>query len=134
LIFTQASKRGADRIGEILDIYNRGSGQLVNKSKSTIFFSENCGQEVKEEVHESLQIPTEALGEKYLGLLTGDNVGSATEGTFDYLADRIRNFAHGWGGQLLSCAGCGVPIKANAQAVPTHPMSCLGSRLLLVRR
>jgi hypothetical protein len=112
LIFTQASKRGVDRVGEILDIYNRGSEKLVNKSKSTIFFSDNCGPEVKEEVHEALQIPTEALDEKYLGLPT--TVGSTTEGTFDYVADRIRNFVHGWGGQLLSCAGREVLIKANA--------------------
>jgi hypothetical protein len=32
MIFTQASKRGADRIAEILDLYNKGSGQLVNKN------------------------------------------------------------------------------------------------------
>jgi hypothetical protein len=37
LIFTQASKRGADRISEILEVYNRGSGQLVNKHKSAVF-------------------------------------------------------------------------------------------------
>jgi hypothetical protein len=95
---------------------------LVNKSKSAVFFSENCGQEVKEDVHESLQIPTEALGDKYLGLPTA--VGCATEGTFNYVADRIRNFTQGWGGQLLSCAGREVLIKANGQAVPTYPMSC----------
>jgi hypothetical protein len=69
-----------------------------------------------------LQIPNEVLGEKYLGLPTA--VGKASDGTFDYVADRIRNFFHGWGSQLLSCAGREVLIKANAQAVPTYPMSC----------
>jgi hypothetical protein len=95
LIFTQASKRGAYRISDILDIYNRGSGQLVNKNKSTIFFSNNCEQPAKQEMHDALQIPNEALGEKYLGLPT--LVGKVTDGTFDYVADRIRNFIHGWG-------------------------------------
>lgn len=42
LIFTQATKRAADRISLILEDYNRGSGQLVNKGKSAIFFSANC--------------------------------------------------------------------------------------------
>jgi hypothetical protein len=93
----------------------------VNKDKSAVFFSDNCEQDVKREVHETLQIPTEALGEKYLGLPT--TVGNASDGTFDYVADCIRNFVHGWGGQLLSCAGREVLIKANAQAVPTYPMS-----------
>jgi hypothetical protein len=122
LIFTQASSRGAERISEILDLYKRGSGQLVNKNKSAIFFGANYEQQAKQEVHDMLQIPNEVLGEKYLGLPTA--VGKASDGTFDYVADRIRNFIHGWGSQLLSCAGREVLIKANAQAVPTYPMSC----------
>jgi hypothetical protein len=96
LIFTQATRRGADRVAEILDMYNRGSGQLVNKGKSAIYFSDNCNQDVKQVVHEGLQIPTEALGEKYLGLPTA--VGKSSGGSFDYVADRIRGFINGWGG------------------------------------
>jgi len=68
LIFTQASRRGADRVARILDDYNKGSGQLVNKHKSAIFFSPNCEEESKEAVKESLQITTEVLEERYLGL------------------------------------------------------------------
>ena len=77
LIFTQASKRGADRVAAILDDYNRGSGQLVNKNKSAIFFSSNCQQDCKFEVQESLQIPNEALAERYLGLPTAAQRGAA---------------------------------------------------------
>lgn len=33
IIFTQASGRGAARLNDILDVYNRGSGQLVNRTK-----------------------------------------------------------------------------------------------------
>ncbi|KAG2555195.1 hypothetical protein PVAP13_9KG563530, partial [Panicum virgatum] len=77
LVFTQATKRGAERIAETLDLYNRGSGQLVNKDKSVIFFNDNCDVSQKNEVRESLQIATEALGEKYLGLPTA--VGRAVD-------------------------------------------------------
>ncbi|GJM88251.1 hypothetical protein PR202_ga04291 [Eleusine coracana subsp. coracana] len=73
-------------------------------------------------VHEALQIDTEALGEKYLGLPTA--TGSEEDGTFDYVADRIRGFVHGWGENTLSCADREVLIKSNAQAVPTYQMSC----------
>ena len=31
MTFTQDSRRGAERIADILDMYNRGLGQLVNK-------------------------------------------------------------------------------------------------------
>lgn len=88
LIFTQASKRGADRVAAILDAFNRGSGQLVNKNKSAIFFSPNCEQESKNEVHASLQIPTEALGERYLGLPTAAERGAA---------QRPKEGPKGWG-------------------------------------
>jgi hypothetical protein len=64
----------------------------------------------------------EALGQKYLGLPTA--VGQVADATFDYSADRIRSFIHGWGANNMSCAGQEVLLKANAQAVPTYPMSC----------
>ena len=37
LIFTQRTKRSADRIAHILEEYCRGSGQMVNKQKSLLF-------------------------------------------------------------------------------------------------
>lgn len=82
LIFTEASQRNADIIASILDDYHKGSGQLVNKQKSVGFFSDNCEHTRKQEVHSSLSIPTEALGERYLGLPT--TVGRSTNGNFDF--------------------------------------------------
>jgi hypothetical protein len=64
--FYASKSKGADRINEILDSYNRGLGQLVNKHKSAIFFSANCGDSDKREVHQALAIPTEALGKDTL--------------------------------------------------------------------
>jgi hypothetical protein len=90
LIFTQASKRGADRVAAILADYNRGSGQLVNKNKSAIFFSPNCEQVCKDDVHMSLQIPTEALGERYLGLPMAAERGAAD--AFNYVPAWVRGF------------------------------------------
>lgn len=83
IIFSPATKRGADRVAAILNDYHRGSGQLVNKQKSAILFSTNCQQGNKEEVHTSLQISTEALGEKYLGLPTA--AGRGATAAFDYV-------------------------------------------------
>lgn len=61
IVFSEASERGADRLKEILDIYNRGSGQMVNRDKSAIPFSKNCSSEAKEEVQDRLDIHNEAL-------------------------------------------------------------------------
>jgi hypothetical protein len=51
-------------------------------------------------------------------------VGKISDGVFDYIPGRIRSFICGWSESLLSCAGREVLIKANAQVVPTYPMSC----------
>ena len=56
IVFSEASRRGADRLHEVLSIYSRGSGQLVNKEKSAIFFSSNYQDEEKAEVSLVLQI------------------------------------------------------------------------------
>jgi hypothetical protein len=122
IVFIQANQRSVDRLADILETYHQGSGQLVNTQKSVVFFSANCDQEVEEVVRSSLQINTEALGERYLGLPTA--VGRVADGTFDYSADRVRSFVQGWGINTMSCAGWEVLLKANAQAVPTYPMSC----------
>jgi hypothetical protein len=42
IVFSEASHRGALRLQEVLDIYSRGSGQLVNREKSAVIFSWNC--------------------------------------------------------------------------------------------
>jgi hypothetical protein len=121
LVFTQASKKGADSVASILDEYHKGLGQLVNKNKSAIFFITNCGEENKEEVHAGLQIDTEALGERYLGLPTAAERG-ATD-VFNYLPAKVRGMIAGWAEKGLSCAAREVLLKANVQAVPTYPMS-----------
>lgn len=87
-----------------------------------MFFSGNCDQEAKDLVLQKLEIQNEALGEKYLGLPTA--VGKVADNSFSYVPDRIRGFVQGWSENQLSCAGREVLIKANAQAVPTYPMSC----------
>ena len=122
LIFTQASKGGAERVASILDGYNKGSGQLVNKQKSAIFFSSNSEQECKQEVQAILQIPNEALGERYLGLPT--SAGRGASNAFNYVPARVRGFVEGWAEKDLSCAAREVLLKANAQSVLTYPMTC----------
>ncbi|GJN09500.1 hypothetical protein PR202_ga27513 [Eleusine coracana subsp. coracana] len=122
MIFTEASQRGANRLQEILELYSRGSGQLVNKSKSVVFFSGNCTDTMKTKVREALHIENEALAEKYLGLPTC--IGRSSKEAFEYMPTRIHDLVGGWSGREASGAGREVLIKSVAQAVPTYPMSC----------
>jgi hypothetical protein len=112
IIFSEASQRGASRIQEILDIYSRGSGQLVNRDKSAVFFSKNCLDETKQLVRDELNIDTEALSDKYLGLPTA--LGQSTTGTFDFLPARIKGLIGSWCGREASSAGREVLLKSVA--------------------
>jgi hypothetical protein len=49
-------------------VYERDSAQVVNKEKSSIMFSPNACQQVREQVRSSLLITSEAITEKNLGL------------------------------------------------------------------
>jgi hypothetical protein len=102
-------QRGADRLKEILDMYNRGSRQMVNRDKLAIFFSKNWTDESKDKVRNCLNIQKEALAEKYLGLPT--SVGRSTKEVFEYMPARIKGLIGGWSGREASCAGREVLLK-----------------------
>jgi hypothetical protein len=124
IVFSEATHGGANRLLEILEKYSKGSGQLVNREKSAIFFSKNCSQQMRDMVCNGLQIYKEALAEKYLGLPT--EVGRDVSGTFEYLPTQVKGKIQGWCGHEASCAGREVLVllKSIAQAVPTYLMSC----------
>jgi len=94
----------------------------VNKEKSTVLFSSNCDDAAKQDVHSVLQIETEALAERYLGLPTA--LGRSTKETFEYMPNKLRGLVRAWSGREASCASREVLLKSVAQAVPTYPMSC----------
>lgn len=122
LVFTQASERGGQRLAEILHTYQAGSGQMMNTAKSTIFYSANCDDSMKEEMKQSTGILTEALCEKYLGLPTA--LGCSTAEAFEPIPAKVRGLVGGWSEKLLSSAAKEVLIKSVAQDIPTYPLSC----------
>lgn len=122
IIFSEALQRGAVRLKEIMETYNRGLGQLINRDKSAGFFSKNSTDDMKEEVNNVMEIQNETLAEKYLGSPTA--LGRSTKEAFEYMPTRIKGLVGSSTGRQASCAGREILIKSNAQAVPTYPMSC----------
>jgi hypothetical protein len=116
LLFTQASANGAHRLVDILQTYQRGSGQMVNIMKSAIFFSTNCQDLVKIEMMQITGINTEALCEKYLGLPTA--VGRSTKEAFEYIPGKIKGLMGGSSEKKLSGAAKETLIKSIVQGSP----------------
>ena len=48
LILMRVKASDAQELGRILEVYERASGQVINKDKSTIMFSPNTHQHVKD--------------------------------------------------------------------------------------
>ena len=122
LLFFEANSESAVRVRDILRRYCDASGQRVNTEKSSIYFSKGVPDSMRDEIKNVLDVHTESLSEKYLGLPT--DVGRKKEGSFRYLKDRIWKHIQGWMEKCLSAGGKEVLIKSVAQSIPTYSMSC----------
>jgi ribonuclease HI len=122
LVFAQASASGATRLQNIFETYRIGSGQMVDRAKSAVFFSANCTNEMKQEVHEFSGIDVEALVEKYLGLPTA--LGRLSDDQFEHIITKLKKLVNSYAAKNLSGAVREVLVKAICQAIPTYSMSC----------
>ncbi|XP_024164012.1 uncharacterized protein LOC112170994 [Rosa chinensis] len=121
-VVMQCASLGAwQELLEVLETYRRASGQLVNFAKSSVVFSKNVSEEVKEEISGTLGVEVVASHEKYLGLPT--YVGRKKTSTFHYIKERLGKKLSAWQGKLLSGAGKDILIRVVAHALPTYAMS-----------
>ena len=68
VLFCSTKEEECQKIFDILAIYERGSGQKINREKTKIFFSSNTPHEVQVRIQQVLGVPTIRHFEKYLGL------------------------------------------------------------------
>ena len=121
LLFCRANRQECQKVLDILDIYGSYSGQQINRSKTTIFFSKSTLEEIKDHIKEALGVPEIRQYEKYLGLPS--LVGKTKKASFNYIKERVWKKMQGWKEKLLSQAGREILIKAVVQAIPTCTMS-----------
>ena len=77
--------------------------------------------QVREDVCRELDILTEALSNKYMGLPT--MVGVDRTDCFQHLIDRVCQRLKGWKEKVLSMQGKEILLKSVAQAIPSYSMS-----------
>lgn len=121
LIFCRADKENAQKLKQILKVYEEGSGQLVNMEKSSVFFSKNTEQTIRDEVGQILSDIQQASQGKYLGLpmvITRDK-----SQVFGFIKEKVKTRLQSWKNKQLSPAGKEVMLKAVIMALPTYVMS-----------
>ena len=122
VLFYRAIKAECQKVLDILAIYERGTGQKINREKTNIFFSSNTHHQTQSPIQQLLGVSPIRQYEKYLGLPA--LVGREETRSFIYLKERVWKKLQGWKEKLLSIAGREVLVKAIIQAIPTYTMSC----------
>jgi hypothetical protein len=68
LILMKATSSNASCLRDVLDLYEACSGQQINKEKSSIMFSKNTKVRARGILKEILEVQSETVNERYLGL------------------------------------------------------------------
>ncbi|XP_024155771.1 uncharacterized protein LOC112163728 [Rosa chinensis] len=115
------AKRQDYRAADVIEIYGRASGQLVNFDKSSVAFSKKVSIEMREELASYMGMQIVDVHDKYLGLPT--YMGRKKSVTFQYIKDKLAKKLSDWQGKMLSGAGKDILIRVVASALPTYAMS-----------
>lgn len=122
VVFGEATVKNCNALNGILDKYEKASGQLVNRDKSSLFFSPNTPTHRKEEITLALNIRHDNGGGKYLGLPS--IIGRSKKGVFNYVRDNVINKMKGWKVNKLNQASREVLIKSVFLTMPNYVMQC----------
>lgn len=122
IFFARSDTRNVETLESTLNLSCNGSGQLINKDKSSLFFGRCCPEGVKQRVKTRLGISNESFNDTYLGMPT--EVGKSPTSIFKFFTDRAWCSIYGWSGRPISRAGKEALLKSVIQAIATYIMSC----------
>lgn len=111
----------ADKVLELLHVYEKVSGQKVNLGKSSVFFSANVIPYNRNAICQRLQMEEADEQTKYLGL--PNILGRNKSVILGYLKEKMYTRIRCWEGRSISKSGKEVLIKSVAQSLPTYAMS-----------
>lgn len=120
-LFCRSNAIEASILKDILDTYDRASGQLINFQKSEVFFSSNTPHTTRQFIYSLLGV-TKTIGiRKYLGLPS--IIGRRKKEIFCFIKDRLWKRISHWTSKNLSKAGKEIMIKSMAQSILPFCMS-----------
>ena len=87
LIFCRSTMEECDKVLDLLYKYEEASGKNVNRSKTSLFFSNFVPEEVKHGIKVKLGVPEIRNYEKYLGLPS--LVGKRKKESFNFIKEKV---------------------------------------------
>jgi hypothetical protein len=119
----KANMISATSLRQILDQYCASSGQLVSEAKCSIFFSPNVEVEVRVQICAELNIMTEAISDRYLGLPSMVRLDRTD--SFVYLLERIIERLKRMEGKILIYGWKGDIVKSYYTSYPSFYYGCV---------
>lgn len=98
-LFFKANQQEACLVKDMLAIYGRASGQMVNFNKSSISFSANVSATVVSQICGILDVNGTTNHGAYLGLLSF--VGRRKKDVFSFIRDKVWKRLQGWNKRML---------------------------------
>lgn len=132
MFFCKANNRSIRGLKQILNLYEKASGQCINSQKSSITFSKKAPQEPKDKVKRALAINQEGGVGKHLGL--PEHFGRKKRDMFTLIVDKIKQKALSWSSRFFSVAGKLTLLKSVLSAMPSYAMSCFKLPMSLCKR
>ncbi|CAH9132557.1 unnamed protein product [Cuscuta epithymum] len=120
-LFFKAVASECNTIRAVLREYEDGSGQAINFNKSSINFSQNVVEPVRDYCCNFFGVTQENGQKRYLGLPS--MVGQGKTAILGFIRDRIFNRIKSWNNRFLSRAGRAVLLWNVVQAMPTYAMN-----------
>ncbi|XP_074342398.1 uncharacterized protein LOC141679917 [Apium graveolens] len=119
-IYCQASREVATKVINMLQVYEKASGQKLNATKSSAFFSCNVTQEERVDICNILQFQEAGANTTYLGIPS--IIGRNKNVVLGYLKERMQKRMEGYDKKILSKGGKEILLKSVVQTVPSYAM------------
>ena len=120
-LFFRAEGREALVMKNILETYEKASGQAIRLPKSEAYYSRSVPYPTQDSITPILGVCAVMGTGKYLGLPS--MIGRSKEATFGFIKDRIWHKINYWSSKCLSKAEREVLIKSALQSISSYIMS-----------
>ncbi|XP_074336620.1 uncharacterized protein LOC141673779 [Apium graveolens] len=120
-LYCKADTEEASKVLELLNVYEKASGQKVNINKSSVFFSSNVIAYNKERVCRVLSMNEADSRSMYLGL--PNVLGRNKSVILGFIKDKVKSRIDSWDGRYISRAGKEILVKSVIQSLPSYAMS-----------
>lgn len=122
LVFMEALPQSCTNFMDLMKAFSEASGLSLNVNKSSICFSANTSQEIKDDIKRILGMEEMGDSAQYLELLTF--WGQSKREALGFLRDRIIRKTQGWANLHLNQASKEVLIKSVLQSIPLYSLMC----------